>query len=264
MAHPETSAPSPPDVLVERGIGSLERGIDVLFHLQRAGRPMGVSELGRGLGWPKSSVHRLLSALHRRSLVEKDPSGRYRPGFALVALGLGALASEPLVAAARPVLEASAERWAETFFVVSDRAGRLVVLDKAEGRGFLRAAPRVGASVPVHATAVGALYTAFAPERLAPPESPPERFTRRTAVSEEERARAVARARDRGWAQNREEWVPGLSVVAAPVFASGALCGAVAMAAAAPRMDEIGDESASRAVIEAAARIAARLEGRSS
>ena len=63
--------------------------------------------------------------------------------------------------AGEQTFEAAAAQYGETFFLVSARARRLVVLDKAEGTGFLRAAPRVGSSVPAHATAVGKLYLAL-------------------------------------------------------------------------------------------------------
>ena len=136
---------------------SIDKALDVLFHLHGEAAPQGVTAIGLALGLPKSSTHRLLAGLGRRGLVERDSRGRYRTGFALVALGLGALAREPVVAAARPVLESGADELGETVFLVGARAGRLLVLDKAEGSGFLRAAPRVGAEVPVHATAVGKL-----------------------------------------------------------------------------------------------------------
>ena len=87
-------------------LGSVEKAIDVLFHLHRQPGAQGVTAIGRALGMPKSSVHRLLAALARRELVERDERGRYRPGIGLVALGLGALAHEPVVLAARAVLEA--------------------------------------------------------------------------------------------------------------------------------------------------------------
>ncbi len=251
--------------------GSVEKALDVLLHLHRADGALGVTAVGRALGMPKSSAHRLLTALAARGLVERDERGRYRPGFALVALGLGVLASEPVVGAARPVLEDAAAEIGETVFLVGARAGRLVVLDKAEGTGFLRAAPRVGAHVPVHATAVGKLYRAFAPERALEEPGPRERFTARTLTHEAELAEAAAEARERGWALNRDEWIEGLSVLAAPVLASAGrlsergerrLVGAVALAAASPRLREIGLASGARAVCAAAERVAARLDGR--
>src|SRR5512139_554622 len=132
---------------MEHSAATVEKAIDVLFHLHDRAEPWGVSDLGRALQLPKSSVHRLLVSLRRRGLVESDERGRYRPGIALLALGLGVLDREPLVAAARPVLESEAARLGETCFVVAARAGALTVLDKVEGTGVLRAAPRVGSTI---------------------------------------------------------------------------------------------------------------------
>jgi DNA-binding IclR family transcriptional regulator len=240
--------------------GTIDKAVDVLFALHGAVRPQGVTALARSLGLPKSSTHRLLATLTRRGLVERAEAGRYRPGIGLVALGLGALEREPLCAAAAPVLESEARSLGETVFLVAARVGRLVVLDKAEGTGFLRAAPRVGAVVPAHATAVGKLYLGLAPEQLDPSEGPLARFTPRTLRSERALARAAGQARDAGYAENRDEWIDGLSVVAAPVFARGELRGAVAVAASTPRMAALGREARDRARA-AAQRIGARLEG---
>ena len=74
---------------------TVEKAVDVLFHLHAEPRSCGVTAIGRTLGLSKSSTHRLLTALSRRGLVEKDDRGRYRPGIGLVALGVGALDREP-------------------------------------------------------------------------------------------------------------------------------------------------------------------------
>jgi DNA-binding IclR family transcriptional regulator len=241
-------------------LGTVEKAVDVLFHLAAGPPGRGVSEIGRALGLPKSSTHRLLVALGRRGLVERDERGRYRPGIALVARGLGALEAEPIVLAARPVLEAEADVLDETVFLVAERAGRLVVMDKAEGTGFLRAAPRVGSVVPVHATAVGKLFLAFG-VGVAGPAGRLERFTPHTARDARSLAREVARVAERGFAENREEWIPGLHVVAAPVRARERLLAAVAVAAPAARMESLGVARVARRAVAAAGRIARRLEG---
>jgi DNA-binding IclR family transcriptional regulator len=241
--------------------GAVEKAVDVLFHLHRSPGPAGVTAIGRALGLPKSSAHRLLASLSRRGLVERDAAGRYRPGIGLVALGLGALENEPVVVAARPVLEAAAHDLGETFFLVAARGGRLVVLDKAEGTGFLRAAPRIGAGVPVHATAVGKLFLAFGSDAVAAPAPPFERFSDATPVRARELDTEVARARERGFAENREEWIPGLSVLAAPVQVAGRMVAAVAVALSAPRYAELGTEEVARRALAAAERVAGRIAG---
>jgi DNA-binding IclR family transcriptional regulator len=242
---------------------TVDKALDLLFRLHEESSPMGVTALGLALGVPKSSAHRLLASLCRRGLVEQDDRGRYRPGIGLVALGLGALEREPLVAAARPVLEAEALALGETVFLVVARAGRLVVLDKAEGTGFLRAAPRVGSEVPLHATAVGKLFLALDPAAVKRPPGDPERFTEHTlrglALD-----RAVALARERGFAESREEWIPGLCVIAAPVEARGVVRAAPAVAAPAPRMTAMDPAEVARRAVAAAERVSARLEGRES
>jgi DNA-binding IclR family transcriptional regulator len=241
--------------------GTVEKAVDVLFHLHGAEGPRGVTAIGRALGLPKSSTHRLLAALGRRGLVERDERGRYRPGFGLVALGVGALEGEPVVAAARPALEDAARSLGETCFLVAARAEQLVVLDKAEGTGFLRAAPTVGASVPVHATAVGKLFLAFAPGAVPEPQAPFEPFTEHTAATPAQLASEIENVRERGFAESREEWTPGLSVLAAPVRRGDRLVAAVAVAAPSQRYQAIGVETIAERTRAAADRVAARLEG---
>jgi len=243
------------------GVGSIDKALDVLFQLHAAAVPQGVTALGRALGVPKSSVHRMLAVLARRGLVEQNDRGLYTLGVGLIALGLGVLDREPVVEAAKPVLEAQAHALGETFFLVAARAGRLVVLDKAEGTGFLRAAPRVGVEVPAHATAAGKLYRAFAPDEVEWKSAGAERFTDRMLVDPAALDRAAVSARRRGFARNRDEWIPGLSVVAAPVMLGSRMLAVVAMAAATPRMRALGDSRAASLVSQAADEIGARLMG---
>lgn len=239
---------------------TIEKALDVLYHLHAAPGGQGVSEIGRALGLPKSSAHRLLAALGRRGLVERDAEGRYRPGLALVALGLGVLEREPLVAAARPLLEEVARASDETAFLTVARGGRIVSLDKVEGGGFLRAAPRVGAEVPVHATAVGKLQLAFAPEAVRLPREPWPRFTPTTPAGPAALAPEVARARRRGWAENREEWMPGVVVVAVPLFVGGRMVASIAVAGATSRLGPARCATIARDMLVRAKRLGERLE----
>jgi len=240
---------------------SIEKAIDVLFHLHREQEPSGVTAIGRALGIPKSSTHRLLAALAGRGLVERDAHGRYRPGMALVALGVGALDREPLVIAARPLLESQAAEIGETVFLMSARAGRIRVLDKVEGTGFLRAAPRVGEEVPVHATAAGRLYLAFAPDQFHFDNSGLEAFTGQTPRDLATLRERVACAKQRRWDVNDQEWIAGLKVIAVPIFNGGSLIGALAVAASAAGANLSRPEAVAERLLKAAADIASRLQG---
>jgi DNA-binding IclR family transcriptional regulator len=244
-------------------LATVEKAIDLLFHLHREAVPRGVTAVGRALDLPKSTAHRLLSTLTRRGLLERDARGQYGPGIGLVALGLGFLDREPVVVAARPVLEFEAQQLGETVFLTAPRAGAMVVLDKVEGSGFLRAAPRIGSTVPLHATAVGKLYLAHDPEAVALGDEPLEGFTPSTRTSPAILAAEFARVRRQGYAENRDEWIPGLSAIAAPVFAGGRMVAALAAATSSPRLEALRSFAIAGRVVEAARRIGERMEGRS-
>jgi DNA-binding IclR family transcriptional regulator len=239
---------------------TIDKALDALFLLSERHEAVRLSDLARALRMPRSSAHRVLAPLVRRGLVEQEGDGRYRTGFALMALGLNVASRDPLATVAQPVLEAAAADLGETFFLVVARAGTLVVLEKAEGNGFLRAAPRLGATVPVHATATGKLHLAFAPESVAAETL--TRFTPATLRTRGALAAEVERVRAQGWATNIEEWQPGLCVAAAPILSHGRLQGTVALAMVAARFNALGAAAAVRRVVHAAEGIALRLEGR--
>lgn len=243
--------------------GTINKALDVLFFLHENGQAQaqGVTAIARALDMPKSSVHRLLATLLKRGLVEQNVGGRYQVGFALIALGLGALEREPVVVTARPVLEAKAAELGETFFLVVARGGQLVVVDKAEGSGFLRASPRLGTTVPIHATAVGKLYLAFGQDPLTLEEELTA-FTGHTPVTEQALEDAINQAQQQGWASNLDEWIAGLSVLAAPVLLGERMVAAVAVALASARLTELGIDSLRDCVVSAAQTIAQRLEGK--
>ena len=243
-------------------LSTVEKAIDLLFHLHAEAAPRGVTAVGKALDLPKSSAHRLLSTLTRRGLLERDERGQYCPGIGLVALGLGVLEREPVVAAARPLLELEAQRLGDTVFLTAARAGAVVVLDKAEGTGFLRAAPRIGSTVPLHATAVGKLYLTHAPEAVALGDDPLEAFTPATRTRTRSPTRRTRARGQRGYAENRDEWIPGLSVIAAPVMVAGRMVAALAVASSSPRLEAIRSSTVAGRIVEAARRIGERMEGR--
>lgn len=244
-----------------QSLSTVENAIDLLFHLHAEGAPRGVTAVGKALALPKSSAHRLLSTLTRRGLLERDERGRYCPGVGLIALGLGVLEREPVVAVARPVLESEAKRLGDTVFLTAARAGAVVVLDKAEGTGFLRAAPRIGSTVPLHATAVGKLYLSYAPDAVTLGDDPLEAFTSSTRTSPALLAAELERVRRQGYAENRDEWIPGLSAIAAPVRAAGRMVAALAVACPSPRLEALRSPAVAGRILEAARHVGERMEG---
>jgi IclR family transcriptional regulator, acetate operon repressor len=231
--------------------GTVDKAIKALVALAHGARPMALAELAAQLGVPKPTLHRLLASLAAHELVEQDRDGRYALGVGLVRLGLGALAVDPFVRVARSELERAVRALNETFFLVAARAGRLVVLDKVEGTGLLRAAPTVGTEVPVDLTASGRLYLGLAPELLSD-----------GARAKRVPKRAIERAVERGYDLNEGEWIDGLLVIAAPVLVNGRLFGTVACAGAITQLSGDRRDEAIQRTRKLAERIARALGAR--
>ena len=200
----------------------------------------------------------MLAALHERDVVERDSAGRYRPGLALLSLGLGVQGRDPVVQATRPILEQEAQALGETVFLVGRRRSSLRVLDKCEGSGFLRVAPGIGDVIPFDRTAAGQLYAALAPDLPG-------------AGAEDEGATSAPGASPadgeillRGYATNRDAWIDGLSVLAVPIWQGlppgpRELAACLALGASSRRFDEIGEERIARRLLAAAERASERL-----
>ena len=231
--------------------GTVDKALRVLEVLHQARAPLSLAELSRELSIPKPTAHRLLASLLNAALVEQQADARYALGVGLVRLGLGALALDPVVRACESELERAAHELGETFFLVKARGGRLVVLSKVEGTGMLRVAPDVGAEVPVEVTASGRLYAALAPQLLAGNPG----LSRVSAA-------AVKRARTRGYDVNEAEWLPGLTVVAAPITLHGELLGCVTCAGPAVRLNGARLKVAIEATCGVAERVSRSLQGR--
>lgn len=231
--------------------GTVDKAMRVLHALHRAQGPASLATLSTTLDMPKPTLHRLLASLCAHDVVEQHADSRYALGVGLVRLGLSALAVDPFVRVARGELEREAHAFGETFFLVGARAGRLLVLDKVEGTGLLRAAPTVGTEVPVDTTASGRLFLGLAPNLL-----------RDSAEARRVPRRAIERALSQGHDLNQGEWIAGLTVVAVPVVVLSRMFGTVACAGAAAQLSGPRLEEAIRRAKRVATRIVSALEGR--
>jgi IclR family acetate operon transcriptional repressor len=231
--------------------GTVDKALRILEVLHLARAPLSLAQLSRELAIPKPTAHRLLASLLAAGLVEQQADSRYALGIGLVRLGLGALALDPVVRACESELERAAHELGETFFLVKARGGRLLVLSKVEGTGMLRVAPDVGSEVPVELTASGRLYLAFAPDLLAGNPS----ASRASAA-------AVKRAASRGYDVNEAEWLPGLTVVAAPILSNAELLGCVTCAGPAVRLTGASLKTAIKVTCDVAERVSRSLQGK--
>ncbi len=204
------------------GLQSVERAIAVLKALGDAASDLGVTDLSQRLGLPKSTVHRLLTALEQGGLVEQDPeTEKYRLGVKLVRLAGRVLMRMDLQQMAQPHLRTLAEACEETVNLsILTGDDKVINIASFPSPHMVRNVGWIGREMLPHSVSSGKALLAYLPEQgveriLA---AGLERFTGKTITDPVCLKEELAQIRQRGYAVAREELEEGLSAVAAPIM----------------------------------------------
>jgi DNA-binding IclR family transcriptional regulator len=202
---------------------SLQKAIRILLHLGQDGREMDITQLATALRLNKTTVYRLLSAMEKFELIEKNPeSKRYRLGLKLHELGCRAMESRTLRGEAHRFLMELSRRSNESVSLAVPGAGGVACLDRVDSlNSIITARTPIGGRFPAHCTAAGKAVLAYLPDAEATAilvRSGLRRFTSATLTRLAEVKENFELIRQRGYALDHEELERGLSGVAAPVF----------------------------------------------
>jgi DNA-binding IclR family transcriptional regulator len=201
------------------GVHTTLRVLDLLA----ARAPLGLSEISRELGMPKSTVHRVCNVLVDRGWAVRDHESRFDLGIR--ALRLAGRAEElPIVIAFRTV--------AAEFLALHDETVCLAVLDGAESLFValeetshpVRLVTFVGSKTPAFASASGRVVLASeSTEAVAAtfPHVPLVTPTGRRLNGLPELFSILARVREDGFAENWEDTAVGLYAASVPVTNEG-------------------------------------------
>jgi len=189
-------------------VAVLGKALDLLELITDAG-DLGLADLSARSGASKASSFRILTTLHRRGYVSKDPVTRhYTPGPRLIALSFANVSKLQLVPRARPVLEELRDELGETvnLGILADRD--VLYLEIAESARSLRMSSEVGARDRLHSTSLGkAILAALPPpEARALLEAYERRPATRRTITDIEALMAELRAtHERGYSIDDEE-----------------------------------------------------------
>ncbi len=196
------------------GTQAVDRAAALIDLVIRSGEPRSSTELSESVGLARSTTSRLLAALERTDLLEREADGRY-VGGQLFALYAALHDPWPQVArVARPVLEAVGEQCGETVHLGVARSDAVVHIAQVESTYLLSARDWNQVDVPVHCSSLGKVLYAYGCLRL--PKGALERPTDAT-VDRSQLLSQLDEVRRRGYADTIDELEIGLSGLAAPV-----------------------------------------------
>ncbi|MDQ0864517.1 DNA-binding IclR family transcriptional regulator [Arthrobacter globiformis] len=177
-----------------------------------------LSAMARRAGLPVATAHRLAGELVAWGGLEKL-NGEYRVGHRIWRLGLLAPAQQNIAEVAAPFMQ-------DVLFVTHNVVNlfildgqEVLLVERMSGTGAGQPFRRVGARLPLHASAAGKIMLAYgakdlfsaAVQRLEP-------HTPRTITSETVLAAEIERVRANGYATTEEEAGPDNYGLAVPVF----------------------------------------------
>ncbi|ELZ05680.1 IclR family transcriptional regulator [Natrialba chahannaoensis JCM 10990] len=223
-----------------RPVETVETAINLLGVLKQAGRTgMGVTEVATELGLAKSTAHRHLQTLADRGLIVRA-GDIYRLSSWFLDYGVHVRNQHPLYDLARPKVDELAAETDEKVWCVIEEDDTGVHLYGADGAHSVTTHARVGNRTPLHQFAAGKAILANLPEgqiaRIIDGHGLSER-TPQTITDPGELRTELDSIREEGYALNREESVPGVHAVGAPVRdEDGHAIGAISIAGPANRL----------------------------
>jgi DNA-binding IclR family transcriptional regulator len=202
-----------------KGTQAVERAAALVATAVRADEPLGFAELVESCDLAKSTASRLLTALERAELLERDSIGLYRAGPLFWLYAARHDRWDELVRLATPTLEQLAEDTRETVNLAVAQGDRVIQVGQVDSQYLLGARDWTQIDVPPHASALGKVLYAYA--ALPVPRGRLEGLTPHTIPDGVALERQLAQARRRGWAVTVDELEIGLCGVAVPVRGGG-------------------------------------------
>ena len=215
-----------------------------IFELLAERGELGVSELARLTGRPKTTVQRGLTTLHEAGWLRPGGSEMRRtwaPSARLTSLGRGLDSAPRLRRAALPLMYALRNATGETVHLMLREGDEVVLIERLDSPQALRTVRPLGARAPLHAAANGKAILASLPKEtqeqylLGP--LPP--WTPRTLTSPEDLLRDLDKVRSRGYAfSDGEQDIDVRAVAAAVLDAEGHPVGSLSVSCPASRLTD--------------------------
>ena len=191
---------------------------------------LSLNQLAAATGLTTSTAHRLANELVEWGGLERGENGGYRIGLRMWEIGALAPRGENLRAVALPVMQDLYEATQANVHLAVRDGTEAFYIEKIHGPRAPRVRSRRGGRLPLHATGVGKVLLAFAPDDVVGTvlTAGLRRYTARTIVAPGHLQRALAEVRRTGVAFAYEELSVGALTAAAPILgADGSLVAAL-------------------------------------
>jgi IclR family KDG regulon transcriptional repressor len=221
-------------------VSPVAKALAVLAFVEDAGTEVGLSDVARALGLPKTSAFRYLYTLAAAGFVAYGTGrDRYRAGPRLHRGRESEINVPRLRELALPVMSGLRKRFNETVNLGVPDRDRIVYVEMIESSRALRMQARIGERHPLNSTSLGKAILAFMPEEERAPllANPLQAMTGRTTTDAALLRRQLRDVAKRGYAVEIGENEEGLMCIGVPILErSGRPVAALSVSAPEARM----------------------------
>jgi DNA-binding IclR family transcriptional regulator len=213
---------------------AVERAVDLLFLIAEQGEAA-LTDLARAIGSSGSAVHRILTALKRKGLIQQpQENGPYSLSWSILALTQRLTSEADVRSLSVPFMTELRDLTGETVTINVRSGYHRVCIDQVEGPHEVRWRQDVGKVSPLYAGATGKVILAYLPPEELKDYLRTVRFeqlTPYTTVDRREIQREVEQVRKQGYALRTQDRILGVAGISAPIFdPHGAVAGALTIA----------------------------------
>ncbi len=204
----------------EYKVQAVERALDILECFSLQDRDLNLSEVAAKTGLNKTTAKRLISNLNERGYLKKLDSKRYQLGLRLFELGGIVHSSLNLREATSAPMSQIQKETGATILLGTVMEDQLALIDKREGRGFIRISADVGWRGPLHYGMLGMILMAYLEPIEARRILQKDKLQAHTPFSttdEDAFSLKLEHIRNQGYVIEKGEAIEGIVGIAAPI-----------------------------------------------
>jgi DNA-binding IclR family transcriptional regulator len=208
------------------GTQLLDRAVALLNLLGEVGeRGARAQEVAKALGLTAPTAHRILAALQRHGLVERETATkRYRLGLSLFAMGAKAADGTGLRRLCRPALSRIAAQTGDTVYLMARSGFNVVCVDRQEGSYSIGSLTGfIGGQVPLGVGSASLAILAYLPieEAEIVIDANSRLYEDYNGLNADTVRARLTSVRDKGYALDQGQLVAGISALAVPILPQG-------------------------------------------
>lgn len=200
----------------------LKKAVEVIKVIVKEDRPMGTTDIARSLSLSKSTTFGILKSLEEEGILVKDPlTKKFSTGNTLFELAKKIVRSTDVAVAARPYLARLMEAVDETVFLAIREEDTVRVVDVLETRKDFKISSQIGTRIDITAGVVGKIFLSSMDNKEAVEllsKKGLRRHTENSIVDLDRYLEEIEKTRLQGYAVDLEEYLKGMTAVAALIY----------------------------------------------